>query len=524
MTVYIRKIEEYIKYYINLYGNNIIGQVLIGLIVYFMMMSLNLVNDIDGIWHLSNFIAGDWEISLGRGLLRYADRARFGIVSVPFNSILTLFLIAVGNSLIVSKLDIKNFIYKWLIYIILISNPVVCNSLSYSYTAVNYGLAYFFSILAFLFIKTNVKQKKKSILNIVIAASCLGVSMAFYQAYICVMCVLVIILILKKLVDDESIKEVLKYILACVCTLLLGGCIYFIITKALLYRAGVQLASYKGAENADILYMIKHLPFSIKQCYIQFSDYFTKFKAFSNLEFVDIVLGGIFIVYLVAVIIQEYKLFRKSITRGILFILMLVLLPVAGCIVLIIAVGNSMTLLMCMGLVMCTVMLGIIIPKAGKIGFFMQRVYIIVLTSFMWFQLSAVVNDQLALNEGKTATITLTENIICSLYQGGYLNESKTVAFIGRPGDNNMFAKSTAYQMANGYAMFGCWSTDARNNRVSWSGVTSNFCGVNLIFCSDVDYQILRELQCIKDMPEYPAEGSICIINNIVVIKVSNNY
>ena len=50
----------------------------------------------DGIWHLSNFIAGDFEISLGRGLERYADRARFGIVSSPLNTVLCLLAVVYG--------------------------------------------------------------------------------------------------------------------------------------------------------------------------------------------------------------------------------------------------------------------------------------------------------------------------------------------------------------------------------------------------------------------------------------------
>lgn len=111
------------------------------------------------------------------------------------------------------------------------------------------------------------------------------------------------------------------------------------------------------------------------------------------------------------------------------------------------------------------------------------------LVLFARYQLSATQNDQLALKEGKAATVTLTENIVSRLYSEGFMEEEPVVAFMGRPGDNRRFAKSTAYQMANEYARFGCWSTDARNNRVSWYGVASNFLGVNLNLCSVEDYR-----------------------------------
>jgi hypothetical protein len=83
-------------------------------------MSLNLVNDLDGIWHLSNFIAGDWEISLGRGLQRYADRARFGIVTDPFNSMITILLISIANVLILMRFKVisKNIITLVLIKVV----------------------------------------------------------------------------------------------------------------------------------------------------------------------------------------------------------------------------------------------------------------------------------------------------------------------------------------------------------------------------------------------------------------------
>lgn len=524
MAVYIREIEEYTRKYINLYGKSIIGQIIIGLIVYFMMMSLNLVNNLDGLWHPSNFIAGDWEISLGRAFQRYADRARFGIVSEPFNTIITLLLIALGNTLIVKKLSVENALYKWLIYIIMIANPIVCCSLSYSFTSVNFGLAYFFSVLAFAYIQTDVKLEKQCLISLVVSACFLGVSMAFYQAYISVTSVLVISMILKMLLKKKDMKCILKYIILCIGTYILGGVIYLNITKFFLYRADVQMAAYKGAANIDIFYMIKSLPNSIKQCYEQFGIYIFDFKTYSNLEFIEIVIGGLCIVYACSIIIQSYKVFKNDFGQGILFVVMIGLLPVAGCSVLLIAVGNSMTELMSMGMLMCILLLGIVVPDDGKIGFVIQRIYFIIMLSFMWFQLSTVENDQLALKEGKTATITLTENIIHSLYDDYNLDNGKIVAFVGRPADNNMFVKSEAYNMANRYAMFGCWSTNARNNRVSWNGVISNFLGANVNLCSDMDYEKIVQLEQLKVMPEYPAEGSICIIEDIIVVKVSDNY
>lgn len=523
MIYYMENMEKKLKIFFVEYGKYILEGLLVSILAYFMMMSLNLVNNLDGIWHLSNFIAGDWEISLGRGLQRYADRARFGIVSDPFNTTLTLLLISTANTIILKKLLIDGCLYKRFFLILLSVNPVICESLSYSYMSVNFGLAYLFSILSFESLN-KIRGRKQILTGGGIAGLFLGISMAFYQAYICVTGLLIVIAVLKLLCDKKGLEKVCLYIISAFYTFLCGGTIYYIITKALLFRAGISLSSYRGAANITPMLIITQLPQSIKLCYSEFFTYYWVKKAFSNLEFISVILLGIFAFYLSAIIIQFIKLTKHNLAAAVLFAVMIFLLPVACCFVLLIAVGNRMTGLMSMGLVMCPVLLGVIIPEKGRLGYCMKRLNILLLAAFSWFQLSTVVNDQLALKEGKAATITLTENIIYQLSEEGYLNMPCPIALVGRPANNDLFAQSTAYQMANEYAKFGCWSTNARNNRVSWAGVINNYLGINLNLCGDSEYQELVSLEQIADMPEFPLEGSICIIRDIVVVKVSDVY
>lgn len=524
MMVLVQNMEEQVRSFFKNYGKYVLSGLVVGILAYFMMMSQNLVNDLDGIWHPSNFIAGDWEISLGRGLQRYADRARFGIVSDPFNTLLTLLLVTVANAMILMRFDFDSILYKGIFLTVLVANPVICNTLSYSYMSVNFGLAYFFGVVAFSCVKNTMKDKKQALAGILSGAVFLGISMAFYQSYICVTCVLIVMCALKMLLEKEDVRKVLQYIGTCACTVFMGGGLYLLITKLLLFRAGIQMASYKGASDVSILTMLLSLPQSLGQCYIQFWNYFCEQKAFANLEFIELVIGGLFVVYLVAFVMQFVRLLKRDIRSALLFTVMVLLLPVACCFVLLIAVGNTMTGLMSQGIVLCTVMIGMIVPEDGKAGFWVRRLYMLFLVAFAWFQLSAVTNDQVALKEGKTATITLTENIVSQIYEEGYLDEHQIVAFVGRPGNNDRFVQSTAYQMANGYAKFGCWSTGPRNNRMSWMGVTSNFLGVHLSLCEDAEYEQLRASKQVANMPEFPTKGSICVIDDMIVVKVSELY
>lgn len=525
----VEKFENKLKDNLREYGKYMAGGLAVSILAYFMMMSLNLVNHLDGIWHLSNFIAGDWEISLGRGLQRYADRARFGIVSDSFNTVLTLLLISMANTSIIKRLPIDCRPYRIILLMLLSVNPVICESLTYSFTSVNFGLAYLFSVISFsCFSQANTPAAgsgwKQPLAKGSAAGLFLGISMAFYQAYIGVTCLLITLFLLKLLCGRSEPRRIARCIFSGFYTILCGGILYYAITQALLLRAGIPLAPYKGAANITPRLIITRLPQSVKQCYSEFFSFFTEAKALSRLEFIDVVLLGIAAYYLFALIIQAVRLARNSLASAMLFTALIILLPVACCFVLIIAVGNSMTGLMSMGLIMCPVLLGAVIPGPGRLGFYMKRLNILLLAGLAWFQLSAVTNDQLALKEGKTATVTLAENIIYQLSREGYLGAQQPVALVGRPANNDLFAQSTAFRLANEYAKFGCWSTDARNNRVSWEGIISNFLGVNVNLCGDTEYRELISLEQVADMPEFPSEGSICVIRDTVVVKVSDLY
>ncbi|MCR5716186.1 MAG: hypothetical protein K6G23_05025, partial [Lachnospiraceae bacterium] len=126
----------------------VVFAVLAGVIAYFSLMSNDLVNHLDGIWHPSNFIAGDWEISLGRGLQRYADRARFGLVSSAWNSVLVFLLLGIADYVVIDKFQLKHTVYAYLLIFATIANPVVCEAITYSYMSVNFALAYFFAVSA----------------------------------------------------------------------------------------------------------------------------------------------------------------------------------------------------------------------------------------------------------------------------------------------------------------------------------------------------------------------------------------
>ncbi len=131
----------------------------IGAVVYFMLMSQNLINSGDGLAVFSSHLAGRTEMSSARWFLPYVDKPRFGINSSALNSFMAFLLIACGNIFIVDLFQIKDKFIAALAGALFIVTPTVCATLTFSYTSVGYAVAYLLSILsAYCALKTPEKK------------------------------------------------------------------------------------------------------------------------------------------------------------------------------------------------------------------------------------------------------------------------------------------------------------------------------------------------------------------------------
>ena len=179
---------------------------------------------------------------------------------------------------------------------------------------------------------------------------------------------------------------------------------------------------------------------------------------------------------------------------------------------------------MTMGVIVNIALLCVLLPQEKTVEYFAKRGYCLIMLMLLWFGLITVTNDQLALKEGKTATVALAENIVHTLSEEGYLEENLPIALVGRPAENPLFYRSSTVDGANDYARFGCWSISAGNHTRTWYGVLYNYCGTALNICGDMQYEAIRQNELVGQMPEFPLEGSIREIDGVVVVKVSEVY
>lgn len=497
----------------------IAGSIFAGVTAYFMLLSCDLVNSLDGMWHTSNFVAGNWEISLGRGLLRYLDKLRFGVVSVPANSILSIAVIAFSLPVILDLFRIKNKGIAALISGVLIINPTVCCTLTYSYHSVNYALAFFFGTMAVCGVYY--VGNRNAAAGVLLGGGMLAVTMATYQPYMGVTCILLLLLVIDLLLKRADSRRILRHIVISLASIPVGGIFYWIFTQFMLRRTGMDLAGYGGAGSISVGKILANLPSSLVNCYRLFFEFFVSYRMDMSFSLVGLLLLGVGIWFAISVVYQTIRLWRYHMGYGITFLIAVLLIPVGCNFVTIVAVGSGLSQLMSMSLILCISLIWLIAPGEHAMGFVMKRLYCILMLLLIWFGLMTVTNDQLALKEGKTATLSLTEAMVHTLMEEGCFEENAVFAFVGRPAENPLFSQSEAFQTANDYAKFGCWSVSAGNLIRTWSGIFHNYYGMNINLCGEAQYDALRQSETVKQMPEFPLEGSIQEIDGIVVVKVS---
>ncbi|WP_276950455.1 glucosyltransferase domain-containing protein [Acetatifactor muris] len=431
-------------------------------------------------------------------------------------TILLLVITSIAGVLILDLFAIENKVLGILSVMVLSANPIICATLAYSYTAVNYSLAFLFSVFSVFCI-----YRWHKVMGVLAGGVCIAISMSSYQAYISVTCLLILMLLIKMLLLNADKKNILGFLVKSTVSIIAGGIIYFILTQLLLARFNTKLSSYKGVSGVSLKNIILNFPQNIRQCYRNCTYFFSSHHMFLNLhEMFRVVLICLICMTVFCIIYQFLIILRKNWRYAALFLLCIALIPIAASAITLIVPGSN-SRLMSMSMIVCIILLSVLVPVKGKLSFFAKRGYCLFLLAFLWVNILSVTNEQLALKEGKTASAGLAEAVLGELVTGGYLEEDYTVALIGGGPANPLFARREAWSKVWGEDRFGdSW----QNNNEFWRYLFREYCGIQLHFCTNGQYNELCEKEEVMNMSEFPQKGSIIEVDGITVVKISNTY
>lgn len=489
-----------------------ISTIIVGLINYSYFMTHH-VKAPDAVAFGNYYISGKWELSLGRFGLRIVDKLRGGIVNENLLIISSIILIAISCGFLVSILDINDGLISILISILFITSPQLADTYMFIYCADSYSLSILLSILSVWFFK------RRSCYGYVMSMFMIAAAASLYQAYIGIALALCLILVLEELILDIEFKQAFQTLIYAIATMLGGLIIYYGIEKIILALTNTALSSYKGASEVGIKSILSKMPLSIPQAYKDFIRYFFSNEILYNdywkRIWFHIVLFLVMLLFAGILIIK-----MKDIWSKIFAVLLIVTLPVAINVIDLIAPTTTINLVT---------------------GTPLLCVYFLIFALYRYLRETSVI-----ITVSKYIVVILN---ICLIHTFIY---SDNVSFKCREDVYNHFY-ATHINIINRVEALPGYSTELKwcfndivryhssftpmsngfiaNDNEVWNdygglNVTKAFYeqyyGKTITLCSKEEYDAIVSSSEFNDMEIFPNNGSVNIIDNIVVIKLSD--
>lgn len=212
---------------------------LIGIISHIYALTNNFIyadgTQVDGLG--ATYSSGRWMLGELEQLLEWT----IGIWQTPvFNGVCVCCFIAMSGILIVRLFDIKNKITACLIGVIMVVFPVVASTFAYMYTAAAYFFALLLSVWGIFYI---IRSKKRFLLGTLFIAAAMGIYQAYFSVSVAIALMYLIIgLFFSKEPFSGMILKGLKYLAGLI--LSLGE--YLCFNKIFCILKHIELNSYQG--------------------------------------------------------------------------------------------------------------------------------------------------------------------------------------------------------------------------------------------------------------------------------------
>ena len=507
--------------------------------VYFPLISLKLTNTVDGLWTTAEYMAGAWELSNGRWFWLVTSFLRFSLQLEPINAVVCLVLVSLGVTrlhMLFKPAWMRTSCIDWLAGLCYLANTVIGCYLSFAHQSVEFGLAFYLSVLA----AVCVIRSRSIAAGVAQGAFLLALSLGLYQTDLACFCMVLLAWFLVLLFRGEEGIKLRCYIAKCLGSAVCGAALYWGILQIILKISGVAMTNYQGGADISVSGILKNLPSSVAKCYELFYRYFFGTLVKHNmLQETAVVFVLIFCVVGAALACRLVRLIRRKDWENTFYGTAALLVLPMMCTVFMVATSQALFYIPMSGglalfLPVCFWLLDSSREgetacdafrkcwnKAEKALILLTAAAVVYGSVFM----SAI--DQQAMYEGRKATKQIADLVAGELVAEGYydLPEKLPVMLVGRPSASPLFRTHVIYWDANDYAQVGLFEKEnAATMRYSWNAVFRDLTPMQLELCSDEVYDELIRTEEIKRMPTFPEKGSMQEMDGVYVIKISEDY
>lgn len=510
--LFFEKFMERALHFLGCYRIPLITTIVFGLLAHGFVFTNKFINH-DEIYNL-----------FGKGATIDSGRWGLGILdtilpnySMPWiYGILTILLIAVSVCLIIHMLAIRNPALQALLAGTIVVFPVWVSTFSFMFTSSAYGVAFLLAVLSVFLLR------QSNPLYWLFALGCSIFSVAIYQAYIAIIASLLVLCLILDLLRGEDILRMLQRGIFYVSFLALTLGLYYIAAQVILVLKDLEFNHYANTRNSfrfadlpkNILIAYRHFFFAFKTGeYALFPTPFSRLlHAFCFAAF------GILLFTLLTV--------KKMDVPRILFILALILVfPLAvSCMYLFTLETGVHTLVLCG---YAAVYIPLILIADQCISVFPEKKHIDMLRrtalNLMLLMLSAIIicNTFFA-NEAYLSAHLQYENtygfytsLLSDIRNHPEFDENTKLAVIGDWSYPDYFFRK--FDLA--YHLFGYQASAP--NEYSMYRFVEYYLGFPIPFASDIEISQIQNSPEYLQMPVYPYYGSIQMLGDVFVIKLS---
>ena len=343
--------------------------------------------------------------------------------------------------------------------------------------------------------------------------------------------VLCITTLLIDVLENKDAKQlgisIVKYILMGI----IGIVLFYVLSYIALWVKKLPISNYSGTNSIGLMAIISNLRELIPESYQSFFNYYFNDKMLSNtIWHINILYIIIFVIELVSLvyIVIKNKIYKK-VTRVIFILLLLAISPLCFGIIEIVAPDVDMHILMaCSMIYIFPIFFKILelLPR-NKISRAIKYVVVVCSLIIAWNYMWQDNASYIAIKSMQNQTVNTATRLVTHIEElDGYNPEMQVLILGGLENNSYLNRQNTLIETKKLYdRTWGFISSKPTvwwGNQDSWQKIFYEYVGVNLNLISERECSEVLETEEFKTMKHYPEKDGIKIINNVVVVKLSD--
>lgn len=455
-----------------------------------------------------------WALSIGRWMMRYLSAAGGNVVMpaifMAFNAACT----AVAMLLLADLWHIESRPLLVLGTVSLVVAPSVIEQNLVIYMAYVYGFSLLMTVLASYLVLT-----KKGWPSFVAAVLLLACGMGGYQAWIGFATGAIVMTLMLDCLQERPLAEIFRRMGKALAMGLLGAAVYFAVLQLEIHRYHIELSDKGGLSSFGAGSFLGGLGSKILQAYRDFKDYFTAGPNHTGKMLLVILLGTAVLLF-----IGWVGLVRRRKPQAVLLAVLGLLLPLAINVVDVLIEGNinvlmshPMQLMTVFALVLAEHTVGPTpwqkLARVAAGAAVALLCWLCTITAYASYRTVALAYEYVD---------TLSTAILTRVFNSTDYTPDTRVLIAGLPDESEAQKFNFLYDKSAYTKNMVFW--DGRAGVLgNWKHYLYDYHGVWIGEVDTDEYYDIIDSEEFKEMPVYPADGSLAKFDDILVVKLEEN-